>query len=53
MKGGGSVSKNNISVWVYIQNMPGEFAPVHSGYCSSLQALQWRYRKPVRQLFWI
>ena len=29
-----------LSVCVYIQNMPGEFAPVHSGYCASLQALQ-------------
>jgi len=33
--------------------MPVEFAPVHSGYCASLQALQWRYWQPVRQLFWI
>jgi len=42
-----------LSVCVYIQNMPGEFVPVHSRYCASLQTLQWRYRQPVRQLFWI
>jgi len=42
-----------LSVCVYIQNKPGEFAPVHSGYCASLQALQWTYSQPVRQLFWI
>jgi len=34
-----------LSLCVYIQTMPGEFAPVHSGYCTSLQALQWRYRQ--------
>ena len=33
--------------------MKGEFAPVHSGYCALFQALQWRYRQPVRRLFWI
>jgi len=50
---GADLSARILSVCVYIQNMPGEFAPVHSGYCASLQAFHWRYRQPVRRLFWI